>query len=585
MSDARPRVLTCGGSAEEWLAFDGPEAVVETREPAGVRPALEQAEDALRRGWWVAGYLSYEAAGGLDPSLPVDTKSTATAPLVWFGVFREPRRLRFPQLPRALPYHVGGWTATVGKERYRRAVEAIRRGIARGDFYQVNFTFRLRSPFTGDPWGLFHDLFGSQRGAHSAWVDLGDLVICSASPELFFCLADGRICSRPMKGTTPRGRFGEEDDRLARALRGSSKDRAENLMIVDMVRNDLGRIAEPGSVRTTDLFTIERYDSLFQMTSGVVARTDSNLAAILAALFPAASITGAPKSSAMAAIRQLEEGPRGVYTGAIGYGSPNGEARFGVAIRTVTVDRLRQEAVYGTGGGIVWDSRAQEEYDECATKALLLTRPRPAFQLLETLLWEPSGGYFLLDRHLRRLSESADYFGFRLVADEARQALCDLGSRLARRTRVRLLLDEDGSIQVEQQPLEARVDPWTVALAPRPVDSADRFLFHKTTHREPYDRARSGLPEDVADVILWNEGRLLTEATRANLVIQRQGRLLTPPRSCGLLAGTYRAELLERGVIVEEPLPVEALESADQIFLVNSVRRRIPVRLLRPESE
>jgi para-aminobenzoate synthetase/4-amino-4-deoxychorismate lyase len=321
------------------------------------------------------------------------------------------------------------------------------------------------------------------------------------------------------------------------------------------------------------------------MTSTVAARTTAPLVEVLRALFPAASITGAPKVSASRIIRRLETAPRGVYTGALGHLAPERRAHFNVAIRTATVDRLSRRVRYGTGGGIVWDSEPEAEYEECRTKAFVLGPARPPFALLETLRWRPRSGYFLLDRHLERLAASAGYFGFPRRSGEARRRLEAAAQGFGGvATRVRLVLDASGHLHLEAEPLPcAGRTEWTIGLDERPIDSSDVFWFHKTTNRQAHEAARRRRPE-YDEVVLWNERRELTEATRANLVAKVGGEYLTPPVGSGLLAGTYRAELVARRRLREEVLPLETFETADEIFLINSVRGWIRARR-RPRAE
>jgi para-aminobenzoate synthetase/4-amino-4-deoxychorismate lyase len=377
-----------------------------------------------------------------------------------------------------------------------------------------------------------------------------------------------------MKGTRPRGRWQEEDAALRERLLASAKDRAENVMIVDMVRNDLGRIARNGTVRVERLFEVERYPTVWQMTSTVTARTDASLAAIMEALFPCASITGAPKRRTMEIITRLEGGPRGAYTGAIGFIAPGRRAQFNVAIRTLVVDRASGNAEYGTGSGIVWDSAAEEEYRECLVKAEVLARRPQGFRLLETLLWEPGGGFFLLEEHLERLRRSADYFGFRVDPAAVREALEAFAVRFpGGARRVRLTVDREGESRLEAEALaQAPRQPLRMGIAPAPVDSSSVFLYHKTTRRKVYEEAREACP-GCDDVLLWNERGEATESTIANLVVRLDGELVTPPLASGLLPGVMRGWLLARGVIRERPLRLADLARCRRIYLVNSVRR------------
>ncbi|TNF84270.1 MAG: aminodeoxychorismate synthase component I, partial [Acidobacteria bacterium] len=406
-----PRIVLRVPAADgrlEWRLFQQPVEVLQARKMEEVVPLLERVDRANGQGLWAAGFVSYEAAPAFDRAFV--TGSPGELPLAWLALFRDWHPLD-PEPPRAAAYSLSDWKASISAADYERAVESIHRWIAAGDTYQVNYTMRLWADFAGDAGSLFTALARAQRSPRSAFVDTGDRwAICSSSPELFFHRDGGRIVCRPMKGTAPRGRYPEEDQRRGEWLRHSAKNRAENLMIVDMVRNDLGRIARPGSVEVTSLFELERYPSIHQLTSTVEARTEASLAEIFTALFPCASITGAPKVRTMELIHQLEQEPRGVYTGAVGCVGPERQAHFNVAIRTVQIDRRAGIAEYGAGGGIVWDSVAADEYRECRTKTLVLTQVEPEFSLLETLLCEPETGLFLLDRHLDRLRASALYF-------------------------------------------------------------------------------------------------------------------------------------------------------------------------------
>ncbi|TAN37765.1 MAG: aminodeoxychorismate synthase, component I [Verrucomicrobia bacterium] len=565
-----------------WLDFVRPARVIRVTCRAEILPALAEVDAAVRRGYWAAGFIAYEAAPAFDPAFV--TARPGPLPLLWFGLYRpENVRKAGAQLaaPADVPRHAPtfprlgksdasvfqalekSWKSSVSQSEFSRAIVAIRRAIARGETYQVNYSFRLRAPSTACPCLV-------STAGYGAWLDLGDHQICSASPELFFRRDGDRIVCRPMKGTAPRGLTRADDQRLGAELHNSEKNRAENIMIVDMVRNDLGRIARSGSVRVASVFDVERYDTLWQMTSTVTARTRADWPETLRALFPCASITGAPKVQTMKLIADLEHTPRGIYTGTIGFISPERHAQFNVAIRTLHLDRERQRLEYGTGAGITWDSRAAGEWQECRTKTLVLAS-EPPFELLETLLWRPGHGYALLARHLRRMADSAEYFGFAF-----RRAAVLAGLRTAARKfsaqpqRVRLLLDRIGKLRIEATPLPA-FKVWKIALASTPVDWRDRFLYHKTTRRAAYDAALRQHP-DCDDVILFNARGEITESCFANVVMERNGQGLTPPVSCGLLAGTQRAELLARGKLTEKTLYVADLLRADRVFLVNSVR-------------
>ena len=352
-------------------------------------------------------------------------------------------------------------------------------------------------------------------------------------------------------------------------------------MIVDMVRNDMGRIASTGSVNVPELFSIEKLPTVWQMTSTVTADTGASFVEIMSALFPCASITGAPKPRTMRIISDLEETPRNIYTGCIGYIAPGRKARFSVAIRTVLIDREKKNAEYGVGGGIVWDSESDEEYRECMTKARIVTGKRRDFALLETILWTSDEGYFLLAKHLKRLSESAEYFTFPVDMTKIGIELQSIRKSLSGTPhRIRLLLYRCGKVSCESMSQDEHAGQQIpgVKLAEKSVDSSDPFLYHKTTNREVYDDAMAASP-GFDDVLLWNEKDEITESCIANVVVQYESDLLTPPVSSGLLAGTFRARLLEHNMIREEIITKAMLHNCEKIFLVNSVRRWREVNL------
>jgi len=552
-----------------WRAYRAPLSVVVARRGDEVLPALRSIERAVeRQGLHAAGFVSYEAAPAFDPALSV--AAADDFPLLWFGLFEGFESLQLPAPP---PVELPRWTPGIDGTAFRSKVATIKQAIARGETYQVNFTFPLSAPFRDDPWPFFLQLVRGQRAGAAAWVDTGRFALCSASPELFFELADDRLLSRPMKGTAPRGLTPEEDARQLEALRRSEKDRAENVMILDMIRNDLGRLPG-GPVRVAEAFAVEQYPTVWQMTSTAVTTTAAPVSEIFRALFPCASITGAPKVRTMRIIRALEERPRRIYTGAIGHISPGRQARFSVAIRTALVDRETQTAEYGVGAGITWSSEPATEYRECLLKARILRNPMPTFELLETLLWRPGAGYALLEEHLRRLAASAGYFDFPYAAETIRTMLAQQAAALPPAPhKVRLLLDAAGGVRCEASPVELpeTAPPLRVALAAEPVDSRDPFLYHKTTHRRVYEQARAARPE-VDEVLLWNERGELTEACHYNLVLEKDGRRLTPPVDSGLLAGTLRARLLEDGEIHAVALTREDLLHCERLWLINSVR-------------
>lgn len=569
-SKSAVRAVVFDAVRREWLEFVAPKRVFATDRIDEVAATLAAVEAAIENeGGVAAGWVSYEASPAFDAGLTV--KPASGIPLLWFALFDRAQPIVLPDALDQVIAH--DWRSTVDEATHGAAVQAIRDYIRAGDTYQVNYTYRLNADFDGDPWRAFLRLIAAQHDTYGAFIDTGDHVVCSASPELYFRLDGSRIESKPMKGTAARGLTLEEDREQARALRASAKERAENVMIVDMVRNDLGRIAHTGSVKVPALFTVEKYPTIWTMTSTVEAGTQASLADIFAETFPPASITGAPKRRTMEIIDELETTPRGVYTGAVGFIAPNRAAQFNVAIRTLVVDRKRGAAEYGVGSGIVWDSEPGREWKECQAKTRILTSSITPFDLLETLKWTPEEGYYLIERHLARLMDSAEYFGFPVKAGDVRAEL-DLaaGGFSAIPQRVRLLVDRHANISVEHKPLDLNPQrPMRLALAAQPVNSNDRFLYHKTTHRDVYESARASRP-GFDDVVLYNERGEVCETTIANIVVEIDGKLCTPPVHCGLLPGTLRAVMLERGEIVERIITIGELMASPRLYLVNSVR-------------
>jgi para-aminobenzoate synthetase/4-amino-4-deoxychorismate lyase len=575
MIEARFDDLTPGGSSFRLI---GPAGVVEARRPDEVADVIAAAESSAQRGVWAAGFVAYEAAPGLDAALEVRAREAgdpfAELPLAWFALFEGREETQLPE-PREEGPAGDGWRPSVDRGAYDAAIAEIHERIAAGDTYQVNHTLRLRSRVAGDERGLYRDLCFAQRGRYAAYLNAGRYRICSASPELFLQLEGDRLTTRPMKGTAPRGRWPAEDEAVAERLLASAKDRAENAMIVDLLRNDLGRVARAGSVGWSEVFAAERYETVWQLTSTVGADLEpgTGLADVFRALFPSGSVTGAPKVRSMQIIAGLEDSPRGVYCGAVGLISPSAagtSARFNVAIRTVTVDADSGTAEYGVGGGITWDSRAGSEYDETVAKARVLTERRPHFDLLETLLHEPDSGLRRLDAHLERLRGSATYFGYAFDEAAIRDALVrEAASAPDRRSRVRLLLDRAGRITTASMPLASRPEPVRLAIDDVAVDPSDVMLFHKTSRRERYEAARSRHPL-VDDVLLVNRQGRITESTIANVAARIGGRWVTPPLDSGLLPGTERAALLMEGTIEEGELRPKDVVGAEELRLMNA---------------
>jgi para-aminobenzoate synthetase/4-amino-4-deoxychorismate lyase len=563
-----------------WLAFEPAVGEAAAWRLDEVRRAIAVAEAALASGLAVTAAVAYEAAPAFEPAAQV-RPADPRLPLAWFGFHRDWHAVEAP--PAAPAPRLGRRRPSVDRAAYGRAIAAVKAAIAAGETYQINYTLRLRAAFAGQPLGLLPRL--AARGGCGGYLELGDLAIVCGSPELLLACDGDRLTSRPMKGTRPRGRWSAEDQALAAELAESAKDRAENLMILDMVRNDLGRLAPAGGVHVPAAFQIERWPTVWQMTSTVTAEAPgAGLDAILAAAFPPASITGAPKLAAMNLIARLETEPRGLYTGTLGYRLPDGRGRLGVAIRTAVIDRAAGVLEYGVGGGIVWDSTAAGEWAEAAVKARALRPRRERFELLETLAWDPAAGWRLGDGHLARLAASAACFDRPCDLDAVRAALDHAAANWAEPRRVRLVLAADGAPRIESGPLPPPpARPWRLGLAATPVDPRDRLLYHKTTRRGLYQRARAERP-DCDDVLLANRAGQVTESTIANVVFRRGGRLWTPPVACGLLPGVQRAALLAAGEVAEGVLRVAELPEIEALWLVNSVRGWIEAVYVRPSS-
>lgn len=583
-----------------WLVCDG---------PGSLDKFLGEIDLQQRQGGFLAGWFGYEFGYLLEPSLRRLCSGSA-GPLAVLGVFGDPLIIDHRRGGRAAPAGAGAGPvpATPGaaavrraglgmtRNEYLRAVRRIKEYILAGDTCQVNYTMKLRFEYRGPISSLYSSLRRNQPVAYGAWIRQGGCDILSFSPELFFRAGRERITVRPMKGTMRRGTTLEEDLACRRALAADLKNRSENVMIVDLLRNDLGRLLHGvggGRVAPRSLFDVEAYETVLQMTSTVdafpAARGMIPLREILKALFPCGSVTGAPKIRTMEIIRELEKEPRGVYCGALGFCGPD-EAVFNVPIRTVVLAGGRGEM--GIGSGIVHDSDPAAEWRESLLKARFLTSGRPEFQLIETLLWLPAAGYWLLEEHLRRLAGSAAYFHFFCDRREILAALHKETRKYTGPMRVRLLLHRDGKIALSAVPLEGRqtvpgeqpleADPPPVVRFSAARTSRENIhLYHKTTERGLYVRERGkALEAGCHEVLFINRQGEVTEGSIANVFIRRGGRLLTPPVRCGLLGGTFRRFLLERGVAAEEILTREDVLAADAVYVGNSVSGLVRVQVM-----
>ena len=522
----------------QWLSFEHPIFTIVAEDLKDVPNAIHSAQSAAEDGYWVVGMISYDAGPAFDEA--IRSSRIRRVPLISFGVFPSPKIASQPS--ESGGYEVGPWVPNRSHSAYLTTIRTIRQLIAAGETYQVNHTIRLRSDFSGEPIGLFGDLIRAQQSEHAAFLDLGDRAVCSSSPELFFSLENKKLTCRPMKGTIGRHPDPIWDELAASHLSRSEKDLAENTMIVDMVRNDLSRIAASGSVDVPALHTVESYPTVHTLTSTVTAESEAKLPEILNALFPPASITGAPKVRTSEIIEALEGDGRGIYTGSIGALAPDGTMEFNIAIRTVWVDKSRGRAEYGVGGGIVWDSDPNEEWREVEQKSRVLDRAKSNFFLLETMRWDPNEGIRLKDLHLDRITASAKHFGFDFDREKTSNSLDQIQGNESKR--VRLLSSPNGSTEIQILDLpDPTTEFWEVPIDVVPVQSENEFLFHKTTMREIYDEARNRFP-DSPDVLLWNERGELTETTTGNLVVEMRSPPFTHHELCRLHPITFTRQLI-----------------------------------------
>jgi para-aminobenzoate synthetase/4-amino-4-deoxychorismate lyase len=566
LDDARP-----GGTA---LLLTGAREILEAREAAQVRPALRRLRQAER----AAGFIGYEVGLALEARLaPLMRASDAAAPpLLWFGLFDSEEAVDAAAI---LPDPTGAWAGEarplIDRVAYGEALARLHEHILAGDIYQANYTFPAQVPVAGHPLALYAAIRQRARAGHGGIVFTGEHWILSFSPELFFRLEGGRVTTRPMKGTATRGGDPAQDAAKVAELASDPKQRAENLMIVDLLRNDLSRVARPGTVKVPELFKVETYPTVHQLVSAVTGELHEGRGTVdvIEALFPCGSITGAPKIRAMEIIADTEVAPRGIYCGAIGrIGS--GGASFNVAIRTLAMRSGDQTARLGLGSGIVADSRAADEWAECLAKGAFVATER-RFELIETMRHDAREGVVDLDRHLNRLKASAAALGYGFDRHHARNEL-QAASFGAGDAKVRLMLARSGAMAVEVRPLgPVPPEPVPVALMPLPVSPHDFRLRYKTSDRAFYHEALAAA--GTFEIAFTDPEGFLTEGSYTNLFVERGAGLLTPPATRGLLPGLLRQRLIEEGRAREADLRPEDL--AGGFLIGNSVRGLIRARL------
>ncbi|WP_077595941.1 aminodeoxychorismate synthase component I [Oceanobacillus kimchii] len=558
------------------LVFLDPVDMIVANAKSEVISAMEKIETYTNQGYYAGGYISYEAGEGFDNNLK--TSDDFELPLIMMGIYKQPLEKSIDEQECPQTSELFDWEMSTSKKKYLKHVSTIKNSIAQGDTYQVNYTVRLHSNDVVCDHNLYEKLSKAQKANYCAHLQLGRYNIVSASPELFFQLKNGKILTKPMKGTMKRGKSIEEDIRNKQLLSESIKDQAENLMIVDLLRNDISKIAKKGTVNVPKLFNIESYPTVFQMTSTVSAEIEENVGIIdiFKALFPCGSITGAPKQSTMQIIQELENSPREVYCGSIGYITPNQEALFNVAIRTALIDTEQNTMSYGVGGGITWDSDPEAEYLEAWAKAeILKSLNETNIELLETMKYE-NGHFFLINNHLNRLNKSAEYFNFSISIKEIEQKLYEYAEENLNQkqaNRVRLLANKRGEIKINSTiiPVINEKTNYSFQLAASPINKKNPYYYHKTTFRKMYEKFQEELG-NAFDILLWNDKEELTEFTMGNLVVKVEGEYWTPPIKSGLLAGTFRQQLIDEKKIKERIISKSELESVDEIWFINSVR-------------
>ncbi len=597
------------------LLFDKPIARIQC-DIRGNGPAfLDEVQEWLDKGYYVAGWFAYEFGVLLHVDCPGLTfkPSGAKKVIADLGVYTKPlqfdhetgnHNFRLSSTPDLVGYEVTGMHPNVEEEEYLQALDGVLEYIKAGDTYQVNYTLKLLFSLMGSPEALYRDLRRNQSVSYGAYIRWGDERVMSFSPELFFRKHASGLTVRPMKGTLKRGRNPEEDALAREFLHADAKNRSENVMIVDLLRNDLGKVlheAGGGEVKVKSLFDVETYESLLQMTSTIdgspnsVPMSDVSLRAIFQALFPCGSVTGAPKIRTMEIIEELEKDDRGVYTGAIGFLAPDGDAVFNVPIRTLVFDGNAGEM--GIGSGITHDSIPREEWKECLLKGRFLTVPDPEFGLIETMLWNPDEGFLLLKEHLTRLEDTANYFYFQCDIQQIVQEMQLQVKQAEGAQRVRLVLRKDGGLKITSSScdnMQERRLPETpepvrpglpiVKFSRLPVDSNNTWLMHKTTRREVYDQEFCRAQElGLFDMLFINEKGEVTEGAITNVCVYLDGCYITPPLSCGLLAGTMRQKILQGQDVrvIERELSEEDVYGAEAVFMMNSVRGIVQVKVER----
>ena len=558
--------------------FTKPIKELKTRDIDQVEALLKEVETYQEAGFYAVGYVSYEAAPAFEKKLAVHPAPLMGEYLLYFTIHEEVETLPFPEDYEAVDLPAN-WKEEVEAPAYQEAIKIIHHHIRQGDTYQVNYTVQLSQELEGDPLAIYNRLVVEQKAHYNAFIQHDDVAILSISPELFFEQEDRLLTTRPMKGTTRRGLTNQADLKEAAWLKADPKNRAENMMIVDLLRNDMNRISEIGSEQVTRLCQVEQYSTVWQMTSTIESRLrpEVDLVQAFQALFPCGSITGAPKISTMEIIQQTEIAPRGVYCGTIGILLPRGKRIFNVAIRTLQMQGTK--AIYGVGGGITWDSTWEGEYRETKQKSAVLYRQEPRFELLTTGRIH-QGELTFLEQHLTRLREASRYFAYPYNEPKL---LNDLQEQLAHVDpsldyRCRIALQKNGSFHLVITELTDLPASYLQAqLTEQKIDLATPFTYFKTSQR-------NHLAANHREQIFYLPNGSLLETTIGNLILEIEGKLYTPPAYLPLLDGIYRRHLLETQQVEEKLLTLKDLKNADRIYACNALRGLYELDFQRKDS-
>ncbi len=586
-----------GNSREAAYLYKNPLRIISITDPHKLDDGFMQIQSAMEDGFHLAGWISYEAGLWFEDKLKSLIPEKLEYPLIYMGVYHNREILSstecdyyWQEYDGASSYELQNIRLSLNHSKYETAFNQIKEYLKSGDIYQVNFTQKASFEFTGSGKSLYAALRKAQRVEYGAYIEGDDLQILSLSPELFIKKNKNELTTKPMKGTCKRGRTNAEDNEYSNALYNSDKEKAENLMIVDLLRNDLSKLAEKSSLDVKELFEIEKYRTLFTMTSTITAKlkTDKSAVDVMKAIFPCGSVTGAPKIRAQQIISELEQHQRGIYTGAIGYFTPSGDMCFNVPIRTITLKGSGQpdepmKGELGIGGAIVADSTFKSEYEECLLKAQFVTKKYTNFDLIESIYWSQSNGYRFIDEHLDRMQKSADYFDFHFDKKTIISELDGHSKYLGNGNyKVRLLLSRNGTTSISSFKVKMIEKEPLVVLANEVIDSNNPMFFHKTTDRAFYRDQLSKYKKhtNCFDVIFVNEYGELTEGSFSNLFLEKDGIFYTPPVECGLLAGVFRQFVLDDKDVntVEKKLFAKDLKNADQLYLCNSIKGLIPVK-------